>query len=125
MSIEHALEALLVKRARERYGIRGATPEAIHADRVRLAELLIKLLDEAEPHPAPPPVEPEAPPEPEAPVVKEQPTREILERAIRIQTLAMQSTSEHEREAAWAQFAKLWNKYELPNNLGMETWTRK
>jgi hypothetical protein len=50
---------------------------------------------------------------------KLQPTPEILDKAQKLQALAVASPSENERNAAWLQFEKLWKKYKLPNNLGV------
>jgi hypothetical protein len=53
------------------------------------------------------------------PARKDSPSPEILSKALKLQRLALESPSEHERNAAWVAFEKLWQKYELPPNLGM------
>lgn len=53
------------------------------------------------------------------PIVKEEPSQEILDRARKLQALALNSNYEHERSAAWGAFEKLWQKYNLPPNLGL------
>jgi hypothetical protein len=55
-----------------------------------------------------------------APGVRKQPSQEVLERARKLQALAMGSTSAGERDNAWAAFGKLWEEYVLPNDLGMK-----
>ena len=49
------------------------------------------------------------------------PTPDVVDRARKLQALAMdKAAGEGERANAWAQFGKLWNKYELPAELGLE-----
>jgi hypothetical protein len=60
-------------------------------------------------------------PHPPRPEEKETPTAEILEKAQKLQALAMdKAAGEGERANAWTQFEKLWKKYELPPELGLE-----
>lgn len=52
------------------------------------------------------------------------PTPDIVDRARKLQSLAMdKAAGEGERANAWTQFGKLWNKYELPAELGLEEKT--
>lgn len=52
---------------------------------------------------------------------KKEPTAEILERARRLQALAVdKGAAEGERHNAWTEFEKLWKKYRLPNDIGIE-----
>lgn len=51
----------------------------------------------------------------------EEPPPEVLERAARLQALAMdRGTTEHERAAAWERFGDLWKRYNLPDELGLD-----
>lgn len=60
------------------------------------------------------------PPDAAAPVVKSEPTLAIIERARRLQALAMnKGAAANERENAWQAFEKLWKTYNLPPNLGL------
>ena len=66
---------------------------------------------------------PEHNPHPPRPEVKETPSAEIVERARALQALAMdKAAAEGERTNAWTEFGKLWEKYELPVELGMENF---
>jgi hypothetical protein len=94
----------------------------LQLQRETLVDALLQLLDEqppATPAPAPAPATPYAPTAAPVPGVKEQPTPEILDKAVKLQALAIHSPEEHERAAAWTQFEKLWQKYHLPVNLGI------
>jgi hypothetical protein len=52
---------------------------------------------------------------------REEPTDEVLERARRLQALAIdKGAAEGERHNAWAEFEKLWKKYRLPTDIGIE-----
>jgi hypothetical protein len=105
---------------------------ALRRERVALADMLMHMLDAFElasstPNgfqgyaEAGPEARPEAKPEPPtAPGVRKQPSQEVLERARKLQALAMGSTSAGERDNAWAAFGKLWEEYVLPNDLGMK-----
>lgn len=54
-------------------------------------------------------------------VEKEIPSEEILEKARRLQALAMdKAAADNERSNAWGQFGKLWDKYKLPSDFGLE-----
>jgi hypothetical protein len=58
---------------------------------------------------------------PPRPDVKEAPTSEIVARARKLQALAMdKAAGEGERRNAWEAFEKLWKKYDLPPELGLE-----
>lgn len=60
-------------------------------------------------------------PHPPRAEVKETPTDEIVERARALQALAMdKSATDGERRNAWTQFEKLWKRYDLPAELGLE-----
>jgi hypothetical protein len=51
----------------------------------------------------------------------EPPTPAVLERAARLQRLAIdRAAGEGERRNALDQFTKLWKRYNLPNELGLE-----
>lgn len=118
-SIEHVIEAVLEARARKRLGPTAAAApfavaDEIQRSRLLLTEILTQMLDAYDVEKVPETVEPSPPEE-----IKEYPTQDILDRATKLQTLAMRSPSEHERNAAWAQFEKLWKRYHLPTNLGM------
>lgn len=64
---------------------------------------------------------PERPLEEEKKEPKEEPTPEILERARALQALAIdKGAAEGERRNAWEQFGKLWTKYNLPDDIGLE-----
>jgi hypothetical protein len=57
----------------------------------------------------------------ETPDPKAPPTPEVLDRARKLQALATdKGATEGERRNAWEQFGKLWAKYELPNDIGLE-----
>ena len=48
------------------------------------------------------------------------PTEAVLEKARRLQALALdRTTTPEERQAAWLQFEKMWKRYELPVNFGI------
>ena len=103
---------------------------ALRRERLALADMLMHMLDAfelasstangfqgyAQPQAKP---QPEAQPEP-APGARKQPSQEVLERARKLQALALGSTSPGERENAWTAFGKLWDEYNLPNDLGMK-----
>jgi hypothetical protein len=60
-------------------------------------------------------------PHPPRPQVKETPTAEIVERARALQALAInKAAGEGERANAWEAFEKLWKRYDLPPELGLE-----
>jgi len=55
------------------------------------------------------------------PTGKEVPTQAVLEKAAKLQALAMdKGATEGERAAAWKAFGDLWDKYQLPVGLGLE-----
>jgi hypothetical protein len=114
MDLAHLLEARLRARLSQRH--KGTELESVlQAKREAIVELLLRLLDTMDAEPAVPP----APVPTVVPGAKEQPTPEILDKAVKLQALALHSPEEHERAAAWRQFEKLWQKYHLPSNLGM------
>jgi hypothetical protein len=99
---------------------------AVQTQRELLVDALLRLLDDQVPTPTPPWQAPAPPPPASTPAssssvpgVKEHPTPEILEKAVKLQALAIHSPEEHERAAAWRQFENLWQKYHLPVNLGI------
>jgi hypothetical protein len=51
---------------------------------------------------------------------REEPTEAVLKRAAALQALARDpKTTDGERRNAWAQFEKLWQRYRLPEDLGL------
>lgn len=76
--------------------------------------LLLRALDGSAEEP------PASPKEPQQSDEKLPATDEILERAEKLQVLAMSSSSEHERSAAWLAFQKLWQRYSIPVTLGLK-----
>lgn len=87
----------------------------IERQREALCEVLLDLIE-----PPPAPEVKAAAPEEAPPAGKRPPTSDILARAEKLQRLAMDSPSPEERDNAWRAFEILWNKYQLPANLGME-----
>lgn len=52
---------------------------------------------------------------------KIEPPPEVLDRARKLQALAIdKGATEGERRNAWDQFGKLWGKYEIPTDIGLE-----
>jgi len=113
-------------------GHRAQFVREIAEEQSRIAELLLQLTALGPPHEAPawaaaaaadtpePAEEPAAPEETATiPGAREEPTPEILARALKLQTLALRSSEPNEQTAAWAQFGKLWNRYRLPSDLGI------
>jgi hypothetical protein len=143
MTVTEHLERKLKLRVAERMCLRLGVPQLglghraqfvreIADEQSRIAELLLQLTALEPPHEAPawgqapeggtpePAEEPAAPEETATvPGAKEEPTAEILARALKLQTLALRSSEPNEQNAAWAQFGKLWNKYRLPTDLGI------
>lgn len=87
----------------------------LESQREALAALLVSLLDGSPPTTTATTSTIQTP----IPVIRLPPTPEVLERAEKLQLLALTSPSDNERSAAWNAFEKLWQKYLLPGNLGM------
>ena len=102
-------------------GHRAQFVREIAEEQSRIAELLLQLTAWVAAADTPEPAEEPAAPEETAtiPGAREEPTPEILARALKLQTLALRSSEPNEQTAAWAQFGKLWNRYRLPSDLGI------
>lgn len=109
--IEERLRARAVARIKAGKARTATEPEEVEVERKEFVDAMFKLF-EAYSGPA---VEKDDEPVPVT--ERQEPTLEIIERARKLQALALRTDSESERENAWSGFQKLWNRYRLPNDL--------
>ncbi len=109
--IEERLRARVAARMKAGKARTATEPEELDVERKEFAGALFKLFEAF----SGPEVEKDE--EPIKVTERLEPTPEIIERARKLQALALRTDSDSERENAWAGFQKLWNRYRLPNNL--------